>query len=77
MILMLILTYVAEIWKERTFTALIGQVWTLPFLAWLYVVDITTANKWLVFGMVSLLLSYPNGQSSSRVSQLSPPGSLR
>ncbi len=68
MILMLALTYVAEIWKELTLTALIGQIWTLPFLVWLYIVDTTTAGKWLVFAMVSLLLAYPNGTLGTRKS---------
>jgi hypothetical protein len=59
-IFMLALTYVAEIWNELTLTALIGQIWTLPFITYLNVVNINKVNKWLVWTIISLLLSYPN-----------------
>jgi drug/metabolite transporter superfamily protein YnfA len=62
MITMLLLTYVAEIWGELTLTAAFGQVWALPFLVYIYVVDITKINKWQAFGIMSLLLSYPSGE---------------
>jgi hypothetical protein len=54
------LTYVAEVWGELTLTAMIGQIWALPFLVWLYVSQSATTSKWLVFGMVTALLMYPN-----------------
>jgi hypothetical protein len=34
----------------------------LPFLVYIYLVDITKINKWLAFGIMSLLLSYPSGK---------------
>jgi hypothetical protein len=58
---MLALTYVAEIWGELTLTALIGQIWALPFVVYIYLVDITKINKWKAFGIMSLLISYPSG----------------
>lgn len=58
---MLILTYVAEIWKELTFTAMIGQIWALPFLVWITVAYTASADKWLVFAMITLLVAYPSG----------------
>lgn len=63
MITMLALTYVAEIWGELTLTAMIGQLWALPFLVFIYAKDITKINKWSAFGVMSLLLSYPSGTS--------------
>ncbi|TVY60831.1 putative transporter [Lachnellula suecica] len=60
MITMLAMTYAAEIWGELTLTSAIGQIWALPFLAYLYAVDITKINKWTAFGIMSLLLSYPS-----------------
>lgn len=60
-ITMLGLTYVAEIWGELTLTALIGQIWALPFVVYIYMVDITKINKWKAFGIMSLLISYPSG----------------
>jgi hypothetical protein len=62
MITMLTLTYVAEIWGELTLTAAFGQVWALPFLVYIYLVDITKINKWKAFSIMSLLLSYPSGK---------------
>lgn len=60
MITMMGLTYVAEMWGELTLTAAFGQVWALPFLIYIYKVDITKINKWSAFGIISLLLSYPS-----------------
>jgi MFS transporter, ACS family, DAL5 transporter family protein len=60
---MLGLTYVAEVWGELTLTAAIGQVWILPFLAYLVSTDVTKVNKWVIWTVTSLLLSYPNGIS--------------
>ena len=57
---MLILTYVAEIWKELTFTAMIGQVWALPFLIYLTVANTGNLNRWVLWIVTTLLLSYPN-----------------
>jgi hypothetical protein len=63
-ILMLILTYASEITGQLTLTAMIGQIWALPFLVYLYAVDINSVNKWLAWAIMMLLLSYPNGQST-------------
>lgn len=63
-ILMLILTYASEITNQLTLTAVIGQIWALPFLVYLYAVDINSVNKWLAWTIMTLLLSYPNGQST-------------
>ncbi|KAF3072967.1 hypothetical protein TsFJ059_006920 [Trichoderma semiorbis] len=57
---MLALTYLAEAWSELTLTALIGQIWLLPFLIYLNVVNTTEVNKWVFWVVVTLLLAYPN-----------------
>ncbi|CAK7200084.1 hypothetical protein SEUCBS139899_002773 [Sporothrix eucalyptigena] len=59
-ITMMLLTYVAEIWNELTLTAMIGQIWALPFIIYFCVADTATASKWLIFALTTLLLSYPN-----------------
>jgi hypothetical protein len=66
-IFMLLLTYVAEIWGELTLTSGFGQIWMLPFLIYLVIVNTQKVNKWVIWAVISLLLSYPNG---------SPPTSL-
>lgn len=66
---MLGLTYLAEAISELTITALIGQIWLLPFLIYLNVVNSQEVNKWVFWVVVSLLLSYPNGESIPAVSK--------
>ncbi len=58
---MLGLTYYAEVVGELTFTALIGQIWALPFLIFINIVDINSINKWAAWAIMTALLSYPNG----------------
>jgi hypothetical protein len=58
---MLALTYVGEIWNELTWTSMIGQVWLLPFLIYLNVVNTALVNRWVIVAVTSLLLAYPNG----------------
>lgn len=60
MITMLILTYLAEIWGELTLTSMLGQIWALPFLIYLYCVDINQINKWAAWGVMTALLCYPS-----------------
>ena len=67
-VFILILTYVSEITKQLTLVSMIGQIWALPFVVYLYVVDITTVNKWTVWVVMTLLLAYPNGKFPSTVS---------
>lgn len=58
---LIIVTYVSEIVEERSLIGPFGQVWAVPFLVWLYVVDITTVKKWVVWTVITLLLSFPSG----------------
>ena len=60
-IFLLLLTYVSEITSQLTLISVIGQIWILPFLVYLYVADISTANKWGVWAVMTVLLAYPNG----------------
>jgi len=62
MFTMLALTYVAEIWGELSLTSMIGQIWCLPFVAYLYAVDINKINKWSAWGILTALLSFPSGK---------------
>lgn len=64
---MLLLAYTAEATGELTMVAMVGQLWALPFLVYLYVVDINSANKWVVWAVMTLLLGYPNGTIPCRV----------
>ncbi|KAL2862381.1 putative MFS transporter [Aspergillus lucknowensis] len=63
---MLLLAYTAETLNELTFVSMVGQIWALPFVVYLYVVDINTANKWAVWAVMTLLLGYPNVGWNSR-----------
>ncbi|KAH8780086.1 major facilitator superfamily domain-containing protein [Diaporthe sp. PMI_573] len=57
---MLILTYLAEMWNELTFTAMIGQIWALPLLICLVALNLATINRWALYAVLVLLLIYPN-----------------
>ncbi|KAK0715983.1 major facilitator superfamily domain-containing protein [Lasiosphaeris hirsuta] len=59
-ITMLILSYLAEIVKEQTFLSMSGQIWSLPFLIYLNVVDTSKINRWVLYAVTTLLLGYPN-----------------
>ncbi|KAJ5159952.1 Major facilitator superfamily domain general substrate transporter [Penicillium canariense] len=62
-ILMLTITYLAEVTGQLTWVSILGQLWTLPFVVYLYVVDTTSANKWVVWTIVTLLLGFPNAHA--------------
>lgn len=70
-IMMLGLTYLAEIWKELTFTALLGQLWALPLLIALVALNLATINKWVLYALLVILLMYPNGKSIPAVHPVS------
>ncbi|KAJ8118871.1 hypothetical protein ONZ43_g3906 [Nemania bipapillata] len=53
------LTILAEYLGEISLTAILGQLWMLPFLVWLAVTDLAHANRWLQWALTTLLLGYP------------------
>ncbi|KAJ5587301.1 uncharacterized protein N7459_003066 [Penicillium hispanicum] len=59
-ITMLSITYLSEVTGNLTWVALFAQVWTLPMLIYLYVVDTTTASKWAVWAVITVLLAVPS-----------------
>jgi hypothetical protein len=59
---MLCVTYAAEIFGELTFISMIGQLWALPAIVLLNVVDLNQVNKWFAWGVMTVLLSYPSGE---------------
>ncbi|KAI0835217.1 MFS general substrate transporter [Hypoxylon sp. FL0890] len=58
---MMALATLAEYTGQLAACASIFQIWCLPFLIYLRVVDTTHASKWLTWGMISLLLAAPLG----------------
>lgn len=59
---MLGLTYLAEHMRSLSLVALLAQIWALPFIIYLNVVDTATVNKWIMFAVITLLLGYPSGE---------------
>lgn len=59
-ITMLLFTYLSEIFSQLWIFGLLAQVWALPFLAYIYAVDINSINEWVAFGIMTVLLSYPS-----------------
>lgn len=56
----MVMTYVAEIIQQLTFTAMISQLWALPFLIYFNLVDTSQINKWVMWALTTLFLAYPN-----------------
>jgi hypothetical protein len=59
-ITMLLVAYLAEVTGQLTLVAGIGQIWALPFLIYLNAVDLANVNRWVIYAVTTLLLSYPN-----------------
>ncbi|KAF8553375.1 allantoate permease [Imleria badia] len=62
---MLLIVVVSEFVGERTFVSMMGNVWMLPFLVALYALP-SKPNSWLIFGLLTGLLSYPYAGWCSR-----------
>lgn len=60
---MLALTYFSEITQQLTLVAGAAQIWVLPFLIYLNVVDTSQVSRWVIYAVTTLLLSYPNGKA--------------
>ncbi|KAF4951744.1 hypothetical protein FSARC_12815 [Fusarium sarcochroum] len=54
------ITYLSEALNERALVAMISQIWALPFLIFLYVIDVTQINRWAAWVILTLLLAYPS-----------------
>ena len=59
---MLGIAYLAEITNQLTLVAGASQVWVFPFLIYLNAVDTSKTNRWVIWSVTTLLLSYPNGK---------------
>lgn len=70
--MMLGITYLAEAAKDLSLVSMIGQIWALPFLIFLNLVDIEGLNRWVLYTVITLLLIYPNGESSKSLRLMSP-----
>lgn len=57
------ITYLSERLNERTLVSMLYQIWILPFIIFLYLVDITAINHWVAWGVLTLLLACPYRKS--------------
>lgn len=57
---MLGIALIADYTGQLSLTAILGQIWALPFLISLYIIDSTTASKWTIWIITTVLLCYPN-----------------
>lgn len=56
---MMLLLWTAERTKQLLAWSAFSQVWMLPFLVWLRVVDTTKASRWTVWIVMTLMLTKP------------------
>ncbi|EME78447.1 uncharacterized protein MYCFIDRAFT_36712 [Pseudocercospora fijiensis CIRAD86] len=57
---MLALSYSSEVFGNLSLHAAIGQIWAIPFLIFLIFTDVEHTSPWLIWIIVTLLLSWPN-----------------
>ncbi|KAF4501222.1 nicotinamide mononucleotide permease [Fusarium agapanthi] len=69
---LLLVSYLAEKWNERSLLGLAVQIWKLPFMIYLYVVDMSTVNRWVSFAVLTLLLGSPTGELTLPLTYISP-----
>jgi hypothetical protein len=60
---MLAVTYAGEIFTQLAIVSMLCQIWVLPFLIYMNVVDITTTNRWVVYIVITLLISKPSSHA--------------
>ncbi|KAK6225604.1 hypothetical protein QIS74_01651 [Colletotrichum tabaci] len=56
---MMLLLWIAERTKQLLAWSAFSQIWMLPFLIWLRVVDTTKASRWTVWIVMTLMLTKP------------------
>ncbi|KFY10147.1 hypothetical protein V492_05160 [Pseudogymnoascus sp. VKM F-4246] len=59
-ITMLGITLFSDYIGKLSLAGIIGQIWALPFLISLYIIDSTTASKWTIWAITTLLICFPN-----------------
>ncbi|KAF5541788.1 nicotinamide mononucleotide permease [Fusarium phyllophilum] len=69
---LLLISYLAEKWNERSLLGLAVQIWKLPFMIYLYVVDMSTVNRWVSFAVLTLLLGSPTGELTLPLTYILP-----
>lgn len=60
---MLTVTYAGEIFTQLAIVSMLCQCWTLPFMIYMNVADITKANRWIVWIVLTLLISKPSSHA--------------
>lgn len=58
----ILLTYAGEIFGSLAWMGVLAQLWCLPFLIYMNVVDLSQTNKWIVWSILTLFLGFPNGR---------------
>jgi hypothetical protein len=58
---MLVLTYLSEIWNERSLMGVFAQIWLLPTLIALLTLP-DSVPSWAKFAVLTVLLSYPSSE---------------
>ncbi|GFN18793.1 hypothetical protein AtubIFM55763_002786 [Aspergillus tubingensis] len=59
----ILLTYAGEIFGSLAWMGVVAQLWCLPFLIYMNVVNLSEANKWIVWSVLTLFLGFPNAHA--------------
>jgi len=60
------ITYLSEVFGEMTLTCMMAQIWALPPLIYLNVVDVGQVNRWALYTVTTILVGFPNGRPPRR-----------
>ena len=61
----IILTYTSEILGTLAWTGAAAQLWLLPMLLYMNIVDFSQATKWTAWTVLTMLLAFPSGRFHS------------
>ncbi|PLB35038.1 putative MFS transporter [Aspergillus candidus] len=59
----ILLTYTAEALGSLALMGVVAQIWVLPLLIYMNVVDFSQSNKWVAWTILTLLLSHPSAHA--------------
>ncbi|KAL4895867.1 major facilitator superfamily domain-containing protein [Aspergillus ambiguus] len=59
----ILLTYISEIFETLAWTGAAAQLWFLPMLLYMNIVDFTQTPKWSAWTVLTMFLSYPNAHA--------------
>lgn len=58
----IILTYASEIFETLAWTGAAAQLWLLPMLLYMNIVDFSQSTRWAAWTVLTMFLAFPSGK---------------